>query len=121
MVAEHKLPRAIPEALLEGFAWDAAHRRYETLSAVRAYGARVAGSVGAMMCLIMGATSRDALSRACDLGLAMQLTNIARDVGEDARAGRLYLPLDHACGAKGSTRTEFPARASLLSPPWRAS
>jgi phytoene synthase len=47
-----------------------------------------------MMALLMGARSADALARACDLGVAMQLTNIARDVGEDARAGRLYLPRD---------------------------
>jgi phytoene synthase len=46
-----------------------------------------------MMALIMGARSQEALARACDLGVAMQLTNIARDVGEDAHAGRLYLPL----------------------------
>jgi phytoene synthase len=47
-----------------------------------------------MMTLLMGVRDPDALARACDLGVAMQLTNIARDVGEDARAGRLYLPLD---------------------------
>ena len=46
------------------------------------------------MCVLMGVRSGDALARACDLGVAMQLTNIARDVGEDARAGRVYLPLD---------------------------
>jgi phytoene synthase len=46
-----------------------------------------------MMCVLMRVREADALARACDLGLAMQLTNIARDVGEDARAGRLYLPL----------------------------
>jgi phytoene synthase len=86
------IPKALPAALIEGFAWDAAGRRYETISEVRAYGARVAGSVGAMMALVMDARSSAALSRACDLGVAMQLTNIARDVGEDARAGRLYLP-----------------------------
>jgi len=45
-----------------------------------------------MMALVMGATSARALARACELGVAMQLTNIARDVGEDARNGRLYLP-----------------------------
>ena len=45
-----------------------------------------------MMALVMGATSQRALARACELGVAMQLTNIARDVGEDARNGRLYLP-----------------------------
>jgi phytoene synthase len=56
------------------------------------YCARVAGSVGAMMAMIMGITNPHALARACELGNAMQLTNIARDVGEDARNGRLYLP-----------------------------
>jgi phytoene synthase len=47
-----------------------------------------------MMARLMGVTDAQALARACDLGVAMQLTNIIRDVGEDARAGRLYLPLD---------------------------
>jgi hypothetical protein len=47
-----------------------------------------------MMCVLMRVRDPDALARACDLGLAMQLTNIARDIGEDARAGRVYLPLD---------------------------
>ncbi len=64
------------------------------LSGVLDYSARVAAAVGAMMCVLMRVRDADALARACDLGLAMQLTNIARDVGEDARAGRLYLPLD---------------------------
>lgn len=88
------MPRALPEALLEGFAWDAVGRRYETLSGVLDYSARVAAVVGAMMCVLMRVRDQDALARACDLGLAMQLTNIARDVGEDARAGRLYLPME---------------------------
>jgi phytoene synthase len=93
VVDRYAIPRALPEALLEGFAWDAAGRRYEDLSELCAYGARVAGSVGAMMAVLMGARDPERLARACDLGVAMQLTNIARDVGEDARAGRLYLPL----------------------------
>ena len=92
IVRDHEMPRALPEALLEGFAWDAAGRRYADLSDVRAYAARVAAAVGAMMCVLMGVRDAHALARACDLGVAMQLTNIARDVGEDARAGRLYLP-----------------------------
>ncbi len=94
MVETHEMPRALPEALLEGFAWDATGRRYDTLSDVRAYSARVAAAVGAMMTVLMGVRDGDALARACDLGVAMQLTNIARDVGEDAREGRLYLPLE---------------------------
>jgi phytoene synthase len=93
IVADFDMPRALPDALLEGLAWDATGRRYETLSGVLSYSARVASAVGAMMCVLMRVRDADALARACDLGLAMQLTNIARDVGEDARAGRLYLPL----------------------------
>jgi phytoene synthase len=89
----HGLPRELMDALLEGFAWDAEGRRYATISELTAYAARVAGTVGAMMAVLMGARSTEALARACDLGVAMQLTNIARDVGEDARNGRLYLPL----------------------------
>ena len=88
------MPRALPEALLEGLAWDASGRQYQSLSGVTDYAARVASAVGAMMCVLMRVRDADALARACDLGVAMQLTNIARDVGEDARAGRLYLPLD---------------------------
>ena len=94
VVDAYAIPEALPRALIEGFAWDAEGRRYADLGALHAYAARVAGSVGAMMALIMGARAPAALARACDLGAAMQLTNIARDVGEDARMGRLYLPLD---------------------------
>lgn len=93
-VRRFDIPRELPEALLEGFGWDAEGRRYATLDELHAYAARVAGTVGAMMALVMGKRSQAALARATDLGAAMQLTNIARDVGEDARAGRLYLPLD---------------------------
>lgn len=91
-VARYDIPKAIPAALLEGFAWDAAGRQYETLGDLQAYAARVAGTVGAMMALLMNRRTPEDLARATDLGIAMQLTNIARDVGEDARAGRLYLP-----------------------------
>lgn len=94
VVYHHALPRELLDALIEGFEWDAHGRRYATLDELEAYAARVAGTIGAMMAVLMGARSSSALARACDLGVAMQLTNIARDVGEDARAGRIYLPLD---------------------------
>jgi len=94
LVRAAHMPRELPEALMEGFAWDCEGRRYRTLDDLHAYAARVAGTVGAMMTLLMGVRDPVALARACELGAAMQLTNIARDVGEDARAGRLYLPLD---------------------------
>lgn len=87
------IPKALLEALLEGFEWDAEGRRFEDISGVYDYSARVAGTVGAMMAALMGARSTQLVARACDLGVAMQLTNIARDVGEDARNGRLYLPM----------------------------
>ena len=94
VVRDYAIPETLPAALIEGLAWDAAGRRYETIDELYDYCARVAGSVGAMMAVLMGAREKDAIARACDLGVAMQLTNIARDVGEDARAGRIYLPLD---------------------------
>jgi phytoene synthase len=92
LVARFAIPRALPEALLEGLAWDAEGRFYEDMPALEAYAARVAAAVGAIMTLVMGVRDPHAVARACDLGVAMQLTNIARDVGEDARNGRLYLP-----------------------------
>jgi len=93
VVSQYDIPAALPLAMLEGFGWDVERRRYDTLEDLETYAARVAGTVGAIMACLMGARSREALARATDLGVAMQLTNIARDVGEDAIAGRLYLPL----------------------------
>lgn len=93
VVLSYGIPRALLDALIEGFRWDAEGRTYETLAELHGYAARVAGTVGTMMAILMGRRGADDLARAADLGMAMQLTNIARDVGEDARAGRLYLPL----------------------------
>jgi 15-cis-phytoene synthase len=92
VVQRCQIPRVLLDALIEGFEWDVSGRHYETIEDLHAYGARVAGTVGAMMALVMETRSPQALARACELGVAMQLTNIARDVGEDARLGRLYLP-----------------------------
>lgn len=92
-VRTFNVPRELPEALLSGLEWDATGRRYHDLAELNAYAARVAGTVGAMMAVLMGVRSPQLVARACDLGIAMQLTNIARDVGEDARLGRIYLPL----------------------------
>lgn len=92
VVERFDIPKALLEGLIEGFQWDRDGRQYETLADLNQYGARVASSVGAMMTLIMGVRDQTVLQRACELGLAMQLTNIARDVGEDARNGRLYIP-----------------------------
>lgn len=94
IVHSHAIPKIIPLSLLDGFAMDMVERRFGNIAEVKQYAARVASTVGLMMSLIMRAGDAWTLARAADLGLAMQLTNIARDVGEDARNGRLYLPLD---------------------------
>lgn len=67
-------------------------RRVATQGELIDYAYGVAGTVGLMMCTILGARERDAVPHAVDLGIAMQLTNVARDVGEDAGMGRIYLP-----------------------------
>jgi 15-cis-phytoene synthase len=97
------IPREVPEALIEGFVWDAEGRRYTTLSDVTAYAVRVAGTVGVMMSLIMNVREEDALARAIDLGVAMQFSNIARDIVEDAMNDRVYLP-DEWLAEAGLTR-----------------
>lgn len=94
VVEQHALPRVIVDALIDGFAWDAQGREYATMSELLGYCARVASAVGVVMTLFMGPRAPRTLSRACDLGAAMQLTNIARDVLEDAQRGRVYLPGD---------------------------
>ncbi|WP_247869266.1 phytoene/squalene synthase family protein [Ahrensia sp. R2A130] len=94
VVEAYDIPQSVPLSMIEGFEWDLTGKRYETIGDVIDYGARVAGTVGVMMSLVMHRRSPRTLARACDLGVAMQLINIARDVGEDARNGRVYLPAD---------------------------
>lgn len=89
---ERALPRRYPEELLAGFAMDVERVRYATLDELRLYCHRVASVVGLMMCHVFGVRDERALVPAAQLGVAMQLTNICRDVAEDWRRGRLYLP-----------------------------
>jgi phytoene synthase len=96
------LPAAYVHQHLDGFDMDGMGRRYRTVNETLSYCYHVAGVVGVMMAWIMGVRDRATLLRACDLGLAFQLTNIARDVGEDLEVGRIYLPgqwLDEAAVA----------------------
>lgn len=88
----HAIPREEAFDLLEGFAQDVSGQRYAELADVLGYCYHVAGVVGLMMARVMGVRDPAVLDRACDLGLGMQLTNIARDIVEDARVGRCYLP-----------------------------
>lgn len=115
-VVQFSIPKPLPLALLEGFLWDVEGRVYDKCADVEAYAARVAGTVGAMMALLMGVTDATTLARACDLGVAMQLTNIARDVGEDARMGRIYLPLDWLaeCGIDRAQFLAAPRRSEAV-------
>jgi 15-cis-phytoene synthase len=92
LVGRESIPKALPLALIEGFEWDVVGRRYVDIGDLEEYAARVAGTVGAMMALLLDVRDPQVVAAACDLGIGMQLTNIARDVGEDARSGRLYLP-----------------------------
>lgn len=115
-VRAYGLPRPLFDALLEGFAWDAQGRSYETLSDVVAYSARVASTVGVLMTLMMGRREPWVLGRAAELGVAMQLTNIARDVGDDRRIGRVYLPTSWLAGygVEAVTLMTFGAEAATL-------
>jgi phytoene synthase len=88
------LPRAQFEALVDGVAMDASPRRYATFADLEPYCHRVASSVGLMCAEIFGYREPLVLNYARDLGVALQLTNILRDVGVDYRRGRLYLPLE---------------------------
>lgn len=104
VVAAARIPRAEPEALLDGMAQDLGVVRMANADELLVYAWRAAGVVGCMMSRIMGRSDEEALRRAVDLGIGMQLTNIARDVGEDAARDRVYLPADWLAEAGSSVQ-----------------
>ena len=81
-------------AVIDGMEMDLRQRTYEDFSALQVYCYRVAGVVGKMAAKIFGYENPEVVRYAEDLGTALQLTNIIRDVGEDARRGRIYIPKD---------------------------
>jgi len=93
VVTKYEIPERYPLELLEGFTMDVEGRRHAGLDELFLYCYHVAGTVGLMMARIMGVRDEWTLQRAADLGIALQMTNIARDVLDDARSGRVYLPL----------------------------
>jgi phytoene synthase len=93
IVHRYGIPRHYALELIEGMAMDVRGTRYLTLRDLLLYCYRVAGTVGLMMSHVMGLREESALKHAADLGIAMQLTNIARDIIEDAAMGRIYVPL----------------------------
>ena len=94
IVHRYGIPAHYALELIEGMAMDARGTRYGTLKELLLYCYRVAGTVGLMMSHVMGLRDECALKHAADLGIAMQLTNVARDIIEDASMGRIYLPLN---------------------------
>ena len=96
VAGECGLTRAMAEDVIAGFALDAAEWHPRGEADLMRYCYHVAGAVGVMMAVVMGVSPEDddTLDRACDLGLAFQLGNIARDLAEDDRAGRCYLPAE---------------------------
>jgi phytoene synthase len=90
----YRIPPAFAEQLVQGVARDIDVSRYGTFEELTAYCYGVAATVGFMCMYIIGYSGEAAFPYALKLGVALQLTNILRDVGEDWRAGRLYLPLE---------------------------
>jgi phytoene synthase len=117
LVAEFNLPRTPFEDLIDGVAMDLAIDRYETIEDLLEYCRRVASAVGLVCIEIFGC--RDAGSRdyAINLGLALQLTNIVRDVGVDLARGRVYLPQQDL---RRFDCTEEALRAAVVTEPVRA-
>ncbi len=104
----HSIPERLPLDILDGFRQDVECRRYRSLDDLLGYCYGVAGAVGVTMAIVMGVRPEegDTLDRACDLGIAFQLTNIARDVMDDAGAGRVYLP-DELFGGREITASDI--------------
>jgi phytoene synthase len=110
VVQECAVPRTYLDELLAGMEMDVRCVRYQTLAELQQYAYRVAGVVGLMMCHVMGVRAGSALRHAAHLGMAMQLSNIARDVQEDWARGRLYVPeeLLARCGVVGLDPAQGP-------------
>lgn len=110
------IPPAYAEQLIEGVGRDLHQRRYHTFSELAEYSYGVASTVGLMSAHIIGFDSEEALPYAIRLGVALQLTNILRDIGEDWQAGRLYLPLDEL-ESYGLTTADI--EAGVVTDRWR--
>ena len=93
-VTKFNLPRSAFEDLIDGVAMDLDERRYETFEALRQYCLRVASAVGLVCVEIFGYRNVQARDYAIDLGIALQLTNIIRDISPDLERGRVYIPLE---------------------------
>ncbi len=102
VVFRYSIPESYPRALLDGFRSDVGAVRIRTLSELLIYAHRVAGVVGLMSCRVFGVHDARALTHANHLGIAMQLTNVCRDVAEDWGKNRVYLPAELLGSAAGA-------------------
>ncbi|MES1157678.1 MAG: phytoene/squalene synthase family protein [Haliangium ochraceum] len=116
VVRRRAIPRRYADDLIDGMAMDVGTVRYANFDELLLYCYRVAGTVGLMMAHIMNVRDAAALRRATDLGIAMQLTNICRDVAEDERRDRIYVPVElwEEGGAAARTRGPTPAAVAEL-------
>ena len=114
--ARYGIPHGYAEQLICGVARDLCQSRYRTFDDLAAYAYGVASTVGLMAMHIVGFVSADAIPYAIKLGVALQLTNILRDVGQDWRAGRFYLPQDEL---KAFHLTEDDVAAGHVDDRWR--
>lgn len=129
VAAETRIPAALPHDHLAGFTRDAAGWTPRSEEDLLSYCYQVAGAVGVMMAHVMGVDprERDTLDRASDLGIAFQLANIARDIVDDAKVGRSYIPTDWAPGldpldpAQRPRLVEVAQRLSTLADRYRKS
>ena len=90
----YSIPMELPLDLMDGVAMDIEFKPFETFEELYVYCYKVAAVVGLMTSEIFGYSDKQALEHAIELGIAMQLTNILRDIGEDVDRGRIYLPLE---------------------------
>jgi phytoene synthase len=119
VMLRYKIPPAYLQSLLRGLADDLNGRPIAAFDDLERYCFRVASSVGLAMCHVLGATTPSALMAASAVGIAMQLTNILRDVDADLARGRVYLPSDEITRLPGAmeslcTRRSSPALRELL-------
>ena len=115
--AKYGIPRQYADQLIDGVAQDISITRYQTFEHLASYCYGVASTVGLMAMHIIGFTDTDAIPYAIKLGVALQMTNILRDVGEDWRIGRLYLPQDELADFH---LTEADIEAGRVDDRWRA-
>ncbi len=113
--ARYGIPPGYADQLIAGVGMDLTHQRYQTFDDLAAYAYRVASTVGLMSMHILGFEGPEAIPYAVKMGVALQMTNILRDVGEDWRMGRLYLPKDEL-DAFGISESDI--ESGRLTPAW---